>query len=109
GGPILRNLTRVDFIAEVTVNNPTCPGGRPERDFVGTTACNSSNQPVGLAEIESRIEAKCHDGGGGMGGARASEDCHLTFPVHASGVVGGRQRIDLIKMVAFHPELELAG
>ena len=60
-------------------------------------------------EIEAWIESQRHDGGRACAGPWPVSTAILSIAVHEFGVVGGRRRIYMVKMVALHPVLQLAG
>ena len=108
-GPVGRNLARIDLVAQIAVDHPSHPDRRSERDFVRAAAGNAGDDPVGMGEIEARVEAERHDGRGGVRGALSGEHGHLAVAVHARSMIAGRERIDSVKVVAFDPVLQLAG
>src|SRR5438309_721899 len=61
----LWNFTGVDFVGEVAIDNVIGPDGGGERAHLRVDAADAGDEEVGVGEIEARIEADSHDGGGG--------------------------------------------
>src|SRR5688572_23101857 len=51
-GPVGWNLTRVDFVRQIAVDNPLGPRRGSRRSILGINAGDSSDHPVGVAKIE---------------------------------------------------------
>ena len=109
GGPIGGDLAAVDFVAQVAVHHPFGPRRRTQRCIRGIDAGDARDDPVGLAQIETRVEPQGHDAAGGFGGPHASEHGEHSVAIHAQVWIGLRKRKDRVEMIAFHPVLQLAG
>ena len=109
GLPVGGELAGVDFVAEVAVDDPVDPDGGAEGGMLGGGSGDAGDDPVGVGEVKAGIEAEGHDGGGGVGCALSGDDGEFAGVVHAGGVVGGGERVDVVEVVAFDPVLELAG
>ncbi len=109
GGPIGGNFAAVDFVAQVAIHHPFGPCGRTQRRICGIDAGDARDDPVGLAQIEARVESERHDAAGGFGGPHASEHGKHSVAIHPQVVVGLGKRKDLVEMIALHPILQLAG
>ncbi len=108
GGPVGGHLARIDLVSEIAVDHPARPRGRTQRYAVGAAARNSGNEPVGMAEVEARIESQCHDRRCRVRRSLAGENRHFAFAVHAQGMISGGERVAAVEMVALHPVLQLA-
>ena len=108
GGPIGGDFAAVDLVAQVAIHHPFGPRGRSERCVGGIDARDARDDPVGLAQIEARVESQGHDAAGGFGGAHAREHREDSVAIHAQVVIGLGQRKDLVEMIALHPILQLA-
>jgi hypothetical protein len=97
------------FVAQVAVDHPFGPCGRTERCIDGIDASDARDDPVGLAQIEAPVESQGHDAACSLGCPNTCEHGEDSVAVHAQVVVGLGKRKDLVKMIAFHPILQLAG
>ena len=74
GLPGGRDLAGVDLVSEVAVDDPVGPDGGAEGAHGGIDSGNSSDEEVGVGEIEAGVQSEGHDGGGGAGVADSGED-----------------------------------
>ena len=96
-------------MSQIAIHHPLCPRGRTKRSILGIGSCNAGDQPIGLAEIKTRIKTERHDGCGRSRSAYAGEHSHDTLIVHAQIVVALRKGINVAQVFAFYPVLVLAG
>ena len=108
GGPLRRNLPAVDLVGQIAIHYPLCPDGGAQRSIFGVGSGNAGDQPIGLAEIETRIKAEGHDGGGSSRRADPGQHSQDTLIVHAQIVKALGKGKDAVKVFAFDPILILA-
>ena len=108
GGPLRRNLPAVNLVGQIAIHHPLRPYGGPQRNIFRVTPGNAGDQPIGLAEVETRIKAEGHDGGGRSRRAHPGQHSQDTLVVHAQVVKALGKRKDVVKVLAFDPVLVLA-
>ncbi len=110
GGPVFWNFAGVDFVGEVAVDDVVGPDGGAEGADLRVDAADSGDEEVGVGEVEARVEAEGHDGGGGAGGAYSGEDAEDSgLGVEAEIVVARGKGQDGVEVFALDPVLVLAG
>src|SRR5258707_9647423 len=75
----------------------------------GSPPADSGDEPVSFREIEAWVEADGHHGGRGFGGPDAGQDAEDAIFVEADVMVAGRERKDLVEVLALDPQLVFAG
>src|ERR1700758_5271234 len=96
-------------MAEIAVDNPAHPPRRAQRDICRVATRDSRNKPVGMSQIESRIEAKCHDACRRFCCADSGQHSKNTLVVQAQMMEARVERQDLVKMRPLYPVLIFAG
>src|ERR1700733_8119180 len=85
------------------------PYRRPNRHIRWISAANASDNPIRFREIETRVKAQCHYRCSSLGRSNSGDHAQDAVPVQTHAMITGRQRKNLVEMLAFHPELKFAG
>ena len=109
GLPVRRNLTRIDLVPEIAVDDPFGPGSRANRGIFRIDSRNAGNDPVGVAQVEARIEPQRHHRCRRLGRADAGAETEHAVLVHAQVTPPLRELEDTVERLPLDPMLELTG
>lgn len=107
-GPPRGNFARVDLMQEVAIDNPFGPRRGSGRAIFGIDAGNACDDPIGFAQIETRIETERHDGRCGARRADTRGDREHAVLVEPQVTSALRKREHGKQVLTLDPVLQLA-
>ena len=106
--PVGGDLPAVDLVGQVAVHQVIRPGHRAQRGILRVEAGDAGHQPVGLAQVEARIQAQRHDAGCRVSRTHAGDDAHdagvavdVNVVMHMWGGVNGVEILPLVPALEF--------